>query len=120
MAAQVDHDPSDIAQEGDGNGGTDERQQGFDHTQTDHVVSALRAVAWKERVHELTVLLSLSVRLHLQHVTYDVAERPDGLFAHVLVRRPKQPQEEWHSICTSQRQVCAECIHHLEAVSKLA
>lgn len=90
VAAQVDHDPSDIAQEGDGNGGTYERQQGFDHTQTDHVVSALRAVAWRERVHELTVLLSLSVRLHLQHVTYDVAERPDGLFAHVLVRRPKQ------------------------------
>lgn len=58
VATQVDHDPSDIAQEGDGNGGADERQQGFDHTQTDHVVSALRAVAWRERVRELIVSLS--------------------------------------------------------------
>lgn len=89
MAAQVDHDPSDIAQEGDGDGGADEGQQGFDHTQTDHVVSALRAVAWRERVRELIDLLSLSMRLRSQHVTYDVAERPDGLFAHVLVRRLK-------------------------------
>lgn len=86
MAAQVDHDPSDIAQEGDGNGGNDERQQGLDHTQGDHVISALRAVAWRERARQLIALLSLSIRLHLQHVTYDVAKRPDSLFTHVLVR----------------------------------
>lgn len=45
VAAQVDHDPGDVAQEGDGDRRADERQQGVDHAQTDHVVSALRAVA---------------------------------------------------------------------------
>lgn len=44
MAAQIDHDPGDIAQEGDGDGGTDEREQGVDHAQTDHIVSAVRAI----------------------------------------------------------------------------
>lgn len=44
MAAQVDHDPGDIAQEGDGDGGTDESEQGIDHTQTNHIVSALWAI----------------------------------------------------------------------------
>lgn len=44
MAAQIDHDPGDIAEEGDGDGGTDERKQGLDHTQADHIVSALRAI----------------------------------------------------------------------------
>lgn len=89
VAAQVHHDPSDIAQEGDGNWGTYERQQGLDHTQTDDVVSALRAVAWRERVRELAVLLSSSMRFHLQDVTYDVSERPDSLLTHVLVGRLK-------------------------------
>lgn len=56
MAAQVDHDPGDVAQEGDGDGGADEGQQRVDHAQTDHVVSALRAVAWRERTHELAGL----------------------------------------------------------------
>ena len=44
MAAQVDHNPGDIAEEGDGDGGTDEGEQGLDHAQADHIVSALRAV----------------------------------------------------------------------------
>lgn len=44
MAAQIDHDPSNIAQEGDRDGGTDEREQGLDHTQTDNIVSALWAI----------------------------------------------------------------------------
>lgn len=44
VAAQVDHDPGDIAQEGDGDGGTDESEQGIDHTQTNHIVSALWAI----------------------------------------------------------------------------
>lgn len=61
MAAQVDHDPSDIAQEGDGNGGTDERQQGLNHAQTDHVVSAPRAVAWREHSVTSTPLFSESM-----------------------------------------------------------
>lgn len=44
VAAQIDHDPGDIAEEGDGNGGADEREQRLDHTQADHIVSALRAI----------------------------------------------------------------------------
>lgn len=51
MAAQIDHDPGDIAEEGDGDGGTDEREQGLDHTQADHIVSALRAITWREHTH---------------------------------------------------------------------
>lgn len=51
MAAQVDHDPGDIAEEGDGDGGADERQQGLHHAQADHIVSALRAVAWNKNTN---------------------------------------------------------------------
>lgn len=54
MAAQIDHDPGDIAEEGDGDGGTDEREQGLDHTQADHIVSALRAVTWRKHTHKHT------------------------------------------------------------------
>ncbi len=35
MAAQVDHDPSDVAEEGDGYGGADEGQERLNHSQTD-------------------------------------------------------------------------------------
>lgn len=63
MAAQVDHDPSDIAQEGDGNGGADETQQRFDHAQADHVVSEVGAVACRERLRQLAMLLSLPTGL---------------------------------------------------------
>lgn len=44
MAAQVDHDPGDVAEEGDRDGGADEGQQGLDHSQANHIVSALWAV----------------------------------------------------------------------------
>ncbi len=44
MAAQVDHDPSDIAEEGDGYGGADEGQERLNHSQTDDVISALRTI----------------------------------------------------------------------------
>lgn len=44
VAAQIDHNPGDIAEEGDGDGGTDEREQGLDHAQADHIVSALWAI----------------------------------------------------------------------------
>lgn len=57
MAAQIDHDPGDIAKEGDGDGRTDKREQGFDHTQADHIVSALRAVTWM--IHQHTVVGSV-------------------------------------------------------------
>lgn len=87
MAAQVDHDPGDIAQEGDGDGGNDERQQGLDHTQGDHVVSAPRAVAWGEtRASAYRLARLYQYHCILRHVTYDVAKRPDSLFTHVLVR----------------------------------
>lgn len=48
VTAKVDHDPSDIAEEGYGDGGTDEGEQGLHHTQADHIISALRAITWKE------------------------------------------------------------------------
>ena len=48
MAAEVDHDPSDVAEEGDGDGGADEGEQGLDHAQADHIVSALRAITCKD------------------------------------------------------------------------
>ncbi len=44
MAAQVDHDPSDVAEEGDGYGGADEGQERLNHSQTDDVISALRTI----------------------------------------------------------------------------
>lgn len=44
MTAQVNHDPGDIAQEGDGDGGADKGQQGFDHTKADHIVPALGTI----------------------------------------------------------------------------
>ena len=48
MAAEVHHHPGDVAEEGDGDGGADEGQKGLDHAQADDVVSALRAVTWKD------------------------------------------------------------------------
>lgn len=44
MPTEIDHNPGDIAEEGDWDGGTDERQQRLDNAQADHVVSALWAV----------------------------------------------------------------------------
>lgn len=44
VAAQVDHDPSDVAEEGDGYGGADEGQERLNHSQTDDVISALRTI----------------------------------------------------------------------------
>lgn len=50
MAAQVDHDPGDIAEEGDGDGGTDEREERLDYAQADHIVSALWPITWRKHV----------------------------------------------------------------------
>lgn len=44
VTAQVDHDPGDIAQEGDGDGGADKGQQGLDNTKADHIIPALRTI----------------------------------------------------------------------------
>lgn len=44
VTAQVNHDPGDIAQEGDRDGGADEGQQGLDDAEADHVVPALRTI----------------------------------------------------------------------------
>lgn len=44
VTAQVNHDPGDIAQEGDGDGGADKGQQGLDNTKADHIVSALGTI----------------------------------------------------------------------------
>ncbi len=55
MAAQIHHDPGDIAEEGDGNGGTDEGEQGLDDAQADHVVSALRAITWRQHTRRWNV-----------------------------------------------------------------
>lgn len=44
VPAQVDDDPGDIPQEGDGDRGIDEGQQRLDHAQRDDIISTLRAV----------------------------------------------------------------------------
>lgn len=44
VAAQVYHDPSDVAEESDGYGGADEGQERLNHSQTDDVISALRTI----------------------------------------------------------------------------
>lgn len=112
VAAQIDHDPGDIAEEGDGDGGTDERKQGLDHTQADHIVSALRAITWREhtKIKQMSfrdwLYLFSDTRLTQPQLTYDVAQGPDGLFADVLMRRVKQPQEERHSIYTKETEQC--------------
>ena len=144
MAAQIDHDPGDIAQEGDGDGGTDEREQGLHHAQADHIVSALRAVTWREHtqmVHmpsrDSRYFFPTHTRTHQQRLTYDVAQGPDRLFTHVLVRGVKQPQEQRHSIYTkrqisinhrrnlvlgcralTQKQLHKEDFHHLFRIFK--
>lgn len=113
VAAQIHHDPGDIAEEGDRDGGTDEREQGLNHAQADHIVSALRAITWRKNTHTHTDPKHVdSVQYsfyhlthsgsHQQWLTYDVAQGPDCLFTHILVRRVKQLQEEWHSICTKE------------------
>lgn len=50
MAAEVDHDPGDVTEEGDGDRGADEGQQGLHHAQTDHIVPALGAIAYEQTV----------------------------------------------------------------------
>lgn len=50
MAAEVDHDPGDVTEEGDGDRGADEGQQGLHHAKTDHIVPALGAVAYEQRL----------------------------------------------------------------------
>lgn len=42
---------------------------------------------------------------HQQWLTYDVAEGPDRLFTHILMRRVKQPQERLYSIYTKDQSV---------------
>lgn len=44
VATQVNHDPGDIAQEGDGDGRANEGQQGLDNTKADHIVPALGTI----------------------------------------------------------------------------
>ena len=74
VAAQVDDDPGDVAQETDGYRVGDKVQQDRHDAQTDDVVAQVRPVA------------------------DDVAQRPDGLFAHVGVRRVQQRQEQRHRV----------------------
>lgn len=46
VTAEVDDDPGDVAEEGDGDRRVDERQQRLDHAQGDDVVPALWAITW--------------------------------------------------------------------------
>ena len=74
VAAQIDHDPGDIAEEGDGDGGTDERKQGLDHTQADHIVSALRAITWREhtKIKQMSSWDWLHFLIHLFDTNYNL------------------------------------------------
>lgn len=49
MAAQVDHDPGDVPEEGDGDGGADEGQQRLHHPQADHIISTLGSITWGQQ-----------------------------------------------------------------------
>lgn len=44
MAAQVDHDPGDVPEEGDGDGGADEGQQGLHYSKTNDIISTLGSI----------------------------------------------------------------------------
>lgn len=52
VTAQIYHDPGDVAEEGDGDGGTDEGEERLDHAEADHIVSTLRPITWREHTHK--------------------------------------------------------------------
>lgn len=54
MTTQVNHDPGDIAQEGDGDRRADEGKQGLDNTKADHIVPALGTITWENTTPEST------------------------------------------------------------------
>lgn len=70
IPADVNDDPGDVTQELDGDARVDERKQRRDDAERDDIVPELRPVA------------------------DDVAQRPDGLLAHVLVRRVEQLEKQ--------------------------
>lgn len=47
MAAQVDHDPGDIPEEGDGDGGADEGQQWLHYSKANDIISTLGSITWR-------------------------------------------------------------------------
>ena len=75
-ATQVDDHPGDVAQKRHGYVGRDELQQGLHDAQLDDQIAAVRPV------------------------TDDVAQRPHGLLAHVLVRRLQEAQKMLDSTYT--------------------
>lgn len=46
VAAEVNNDPGNIAEEGDGDRWVDERKQGLDHAQGDDIIPALWTITW--------------------------------------------------------------------------
>lgn len=46
VAAEVNNDPGNITEEGDGDWWIDERKQGLDHTQRDDIIPALWPITW--------------------------------------------------------------------------
>lgn len=102
MAAKVDHDPGDIAEEGNGDGGADERQQGLNHTEADHIVSALRTIPCTRVIEAFEIWIKQVILDWLNQIgrllTDDISQGPDGLFTDILVRRVEQPQEQRNSI----------------------
>lgn len=49
MAAQVDHDPGDVPEEGDGDGGADEGQQRLHYAKADDIIPTLGTITWGHR-----------------------------------------------------------------------
>lgn len=46
MAAQVHHDPGDVPEEGDGDGGADEGQQWLHYSKANDIISTLGSITW--------------------------------------------------------------------------
>lgn len=47
VSAQIDNDPGNVSQEGYGDGRINKRQERFDHTERDDVISTLRSITCK-------------------------------------------------------------------------
>ena len=74
VATQVHHDPGHIPQEGDGYLGINEAQQRLHHPQIDDIIPQHRSIP------------------------DNVAQRPHGLLAHILMRAAQQTEKEGNSI----------------------
>lgn len=62
VAAEVNDDPGNIAEEGDGDWWVDERKQGLDHTQGDNIIPALWTITCSGKVQRLSSLWTVAFK----------------------------------------------------------